>query len=269
MAGKVRLVAGADVPSAGAYATDYADGSNVGGGTWREQSGNWLPRIDSPNSPHQVERENERARSRDLISKDAIAAGAIHVNDDHVIGTGLSMRSKLDHIALGLTKAQARKWQNDVNRRFEMWASSPNADVAGRLDFYDQQKLALRSMLASGDVLALLTDVDVPGWPYRFAVQLIEADRVCNPKRKQDAPGSLVSGIEMDSRGRPVAAHIAKYHPGLTAMWREQDWQRIPFVGARSQRRNLLHIFESSRPDQVRGTCYLAPVIGKLKVLGR
>ena len=245
------------------------NGDATSGMTWREQAGNWRPRITGPNSAHAIERDNERARSRNLVETDPISAGAIHVNVAHVVGTGLSMRANINHRALKVTKAYAKKWQDDVNERFEMWASSPNADVGGKLDFYDQQSVSLRSSLVSSDIGVLLTDVKVPGWPYTFATQLIESDRICNPGHKQDEPGRLIAGIEMNDLGRPIAAHIAKHHPGHPGAFRGQSWRRVEFVGARSGRRNLLHIFESTRPDQVRGRCYLSPVIGKLKDLSR
>lgn len=236
-----------------------------GGGNWGGQLANWRVRISGPNATTAMERESARARSRELIRSDPIAAGAILTNLSHVVGTGLSMRPAIDHEALAMTEEAARKWQRDVARRFQMWSSSPNADAGGRLDFFGLQLLALRTTLSSGDAFAMLPAVSVPGWPARFAVQLVEADRVSNPDRRQDEPGRLVAGIELGATGRAVAYHVSDQHPGVTSTL---AWTRIVATG-RSGRRNMLHLYEMDRPDQVRGVPYLSGVIGKLKDLSR
>lgn len=229
---------------------------------------NWRPRAAGPNDTRQYEHEDARARSRELIRSDPIAAGAISTNVAHAVGTGLTMKPAINAKALGMTANAARAWQDATALRFEMWASSKFADAGVRLDFYDMQALALRSTLASGDVFALMTDVDERDWPFRLAVQLIESDRVCNPNREQDRPGGLVSGIQLDPRGRAIACHVCNRHPS-GGYGDDLTWRRIPMVGARTGRVNLLHLYDVMRPDQVRGTPYLNGVIGKLKDLSR
>ncbi len=234
-------------------------------GAWSGQLLRWRPRADGPNVATAMEREDARARSRELIRTDPIAGGAISTNVSHVVGTGLSMRPAIKAKALKLTDEQASEWEDDVAERWEMWSSSPNASANGRLDFYSLQDIALRSMLSSGDVFAFLPEVDVPGWPYRLTVQMIEADRVSNPDRKQDIPGELVAGVVLDSLSRPIGYHVSDQHPGSVV---QLKWSRQDAVGA-SGRRRMLHLFETTRPDQVRGVPYLTPVIGKLKDLSR
>jgi lambda family phage portal protein len=168
---------------------------------------------------------------------------------------------------VGLNPEQAKAWQDDVSQRFLMWATSTNADASGRLDFYDLQYLAFTSVLASGDTFALLPAVQIPGWPYQFAVQLIEADRVCNRDRVQDAP-NLVQGVVMDASGRPVGYDVLVQHPASAILGSEEEWRRIPAAG-QSGRRSMIHLYEQKRPDQVRGVPYLSVVVEKLKDLSR
>ena len=253
MAGKPALIAGTDV---------RAD-SGIGG--WREQLAYWRPRIDGPNSTLQVERDDMRARSRELIRTDPIAAGAIHTNVSHVVGTGLSMQSTIEPEHVGMTLEAAAKWKREVDARFLMWASNVNADAAGRLDFFDQQSLVLRSTLSSGDCFTVLPKINVRGWPQRFGVQLLESDRVSNPDRMQDKPGELVGGLRLDRMGRIDGFHVSDHHPGTAV---QLKWQFIRAIGD-SGRRNMLYHIEIDRPDQVRGRSYLAPVVGKLKDLSR
>ena len=239
--------------------------------TWRREIGSYYrSRLTGPNVEREYERRSSRAESRDLIATDAIANGAISVNTAHVIGTGLSMRTKIDHKALGrgMTKRQATAWSEDKDRRFEMWASSPFSDAGRRLDFYATQQLALPSMLASGDVFVHLPLMPArPDWPFRIATQLIEADLVSNPEDANDIPGRLHDGIVLDQFGAPEAAWVANRHPGTNGPF-PRKWTRIPFYSPNG-RRNLLHLYEHKRPGQVRGTPYLMPVICKLRELSR
>lgn len=228
----------------------------------------WRPRVTSPNDQLPIEAEDERARSRELIDTDPIAGGAIHANVGHVVGTGLSMRPTLNARRLGLSDAQAKALENEITERWEMWASSPHCDVGDRLDFYEQQALAFRSTYASGDVFAVLASTSAPNWPYRLAVQLIEGDRISNPGNGHDKPGELIAGIELDRSGRAVRYHICDRHPGDRRAG-TASWTTVDARGARTGRRNILHLYEMRRPEEVRGRPHLSPVIGVLKQLTR
>lgn len=241
--------------------TRQSDGSD-----WRGVVGGWRPRASGPNDLRQVEIEGARGRARDLIANDPLAGGAIHVNVSSVVGTGLTMKPALDAVALGIDQEQARAWSDDTARRFAMWASSTYADARGRLDFYGLQSLAFRSVLASGDVGVLLPAVDVPGWPYTLAVQLIESDRICNPNRKGNDL-NLVDGVVLDAAGRAVGYQVCDRHPGALSGG-PALWRREAATGSTGRRRMLL-LYEMLRPDQVRGTPYLAPVMAPLKQLSR
>lgn len=208
-----------------------------------------------------------RARSRDLARNAMLGAGAIKSVVSHAVGTGLSYQSRIDADLLGLDDAQASAWQDDTERRWRLFCESPNCDVTRTQNFYGLQATVLNSVLESGDLLALIVAVSRPGWPFALGVQLVEADRVCNPDFKQDSD-TLIEGVQFDASGAPVGYHIAKYHPG-GASRAKQAWQRVEAFGRNSGRRNALHIFNRTRPGQVRGVPYLAPVIEALKQLSR
>jgi lambda family phage portal protein len=105
--------------------------------------------------------------------------------------------------------------------------------------------------------------------PYSLRVQVVEADRVESPTGLKEIGGNkVISGVEKDANGAPVAYHILRNHPGSTeGMKREFD--RVPAFGEKTGRRRVLHIFERTRPGQTRGVPYLAPVIEPLKQLDK
>lgn len=208
-----------------------------------------------------------RARSRDLLRNSPIAAGAIHTTVANVVGTGLSLQSRIDGRALGLSDAAASAWQETTEREWRLWAESTGADLGRRQNIYGLQDLALRSMLESGDVIAVLTRAERPDSPYQLAVQLIEADRLSNSNHASDTP-QLTAGVEMDRHGAPLAYHISRTHPGALGVTVRQ-WDRILAYGDHTGRRNVLHLYRITRPGQVRGVPMLAPVIEHIKQLAR
>ena len=209
-----------------------------------------------------------RARSRDLNRNSLLGHGAIASVLDHAVGTGLSFQSRVDAGLLGLDEDGAAAWQDGVERRFGHWARSHNCDVTRQQDFYKLQRTVLGSVLESGDILALMVGVERPNWPYRLAVQMVEADRVCNPDYKQDTD-TRIDGVDLDAGGAAVRYHVARHHPGKLGARAKQAWASVPAFGERTGRRNALLIFDRTRPGQVRGVPFLAPVIEALKQISR
>jgi len=238
------------------------------GAGYRENLAHWTPGVGDADTDSIRDLRELRARSRDLVRNSAIAGGAIETQVTHVVGTGLSLQPRINAEVLGLSEEQASQWQASTERLFNMWAESEYADAMSQLNFYEQQDLAFRSRLESGDAFVLLANVRRDNWPFALALQVIEADRVSNPKYGPDNE-KLVAGIEKDEQGAPVAAHICDRHPGRYLSGKEAAWTRVTFRGARSGRRNLIHLMRKLRPGQTRGIPELAPIVEQLKQLTR
>lgn len=208
-----------------------------------------------------------RSRSRDLTRNTPIAGGSINTMVTYVVGTGLTMRAAIDGGKLGLSSEEADAWQEDVNTRFEAWASSPDSDAERSVNFYGNQALAFRSMLESGDIGVLLTQAERAGRLHPV-VQLIEADRISNPDNGRDTD-KRIAGVDLDSMGAPVAYHVCNQHPTQWKTSVKRQWTRVEAFGSETGRRNMILLFEKRRPGQVRGIPILAPVIEPLKQLSR
>lgn len=249
-------------------------GQWAGGALNRNQTLNWAPFGGSPDADAQVDRRFLRNRSRDMQRNNPLARGAINTNVTSAVGTGLQLRVRIDADELGMEKGAARDWQRKTEQEFCLWADNARmCDAESTLNFAGLQSLAFRSALESGDVFAPLPMVPRAGLPYDLKVQLVEADRVVN---KDFVPDSitLYGGIERDKYGSPVRYHIMRQHPGGSfGPFRTPDnadqytWDVVPAFGTRTQRRNVLHMFDKLRPGQGRGLPYLAPVIETLKQL--
>lgn len=246
------------------------DAALTGGGygTGQGQTEGWAPGLGDADADQLRDLPNLRAYSRDLVRTSPIACGAVETQLAHIVGTGLTLQSRIDYEALGMDEDAAAEWQRTTERLFRLWAGSTFADAMGQLDFYELQNLAERSKVESGDSFVVLAGIERPGWPFRLALQVIEADRASNPNNAQDTD-RLTQGIERDENMAPVAVHFADRHPGRgLARSAPTKWQRVPFRSPTGRRLVLQHM-RRLRPGQTRGMPELAPIIEPLKQMTR
>jgi lambda family phage portal protein len=201
-----------------------------------------------------------------------VGGGAINTSVTQVVGTGLSLQSRIDAGVLGMNPEEAEAWQARTEAEFRLWAESTDCDVTRHQNLYGLQALAFRSMLESGDTLVMLAKpAPQASAPIRLALQIIEADRISNPSLAPDRDG-LVAGVEADASGAPEAYHVASGNPHRrtgAAATKPLSWSKVPAFAGRLNRRVALHLFERRRPGQTRGVPYLASVIEPLKQLER
>jgi lambda family phage portal protein len=232
------------------------------------QLSRWMPTAGSANTDTIRDLPMLRARSRDQMRNAPIALGALNTTVGHVVGTGLTYTPAIDAGFLGLEDEAAEEWQNDTKRRFKTWAESPDCDIARQLDFYGLQELAFRSYLESGDAFVLTPVIARAGKQPKLALQLIEADRICNPHRAADSQ-TVIDGVEINPpTGEVLAYHVARLHPGGHTQ-PGNVWDRVPARGNSTGRRNVLALFKPLRPGQVRGVPWISPILEPLKQIGR
>lgn len=235
-------------------------GGYRGGRRDRRPLRNWRPKGGDANADTLLDLPDLRARSRDLERTAPIATGAIATTTTNVIGDGLALQASIDGQALGLTPEQADQYEREHEREWALFCK--RADLTGVQCFEEMQELAFRSAKQSGDALLVRRYKKRPGDVYGTKVQLIEADRLCNPNYAADSD-TIVGGVEVDADGQHVAYHVAKKHPGSLRL-AGNEWTRLP--ARDDQGRTLaIHLFDRTRPELTRGVPYLAPVVEHLK----
>ena len=209
-----------------------------------------------------------RQRSRDLYMGIPIANGAVKTMRTNVVGRGLHLKPAIDREIIGMTAAQAQKLEKQIEREWKLWAESQDCDIERIDNFFELQQLAFLNWLMSGDCLAVLPVKPRINQPYDLRVQLVEADRLSSPDYCDSWDNKIVGGVEVDKDGEVIAYHISDQHP-LSGEVTDYKWHRVEAYGAKTGRRNVLHIMCRERIGQRRGVPFLAPVIESLKQLGR
>lgn len=222
-------------------------------GTGRRMA-SWNPPHSGPNTAIQGV-EKIRSRSRDAHRNDWSAVSATQKWVTNLIGMGIVPR-------FSRFSAKARK-----QAVRDLWSDFVKAaDADGVLDFYGMQTLAVRSWLESGEVFARRRfRSDGAPLPVPVQVQLLEADFV--PMLDADTwPGlpdgnKIRSGIELNRFGRRVAYWVYKAHPG------DKDGTPSADQLVRVLASEMIHVFEPTRPGQLRGVSMLAPTLARLRLI--
>lgn len=245
----------------------------------RQEFANFRSRSYSPNRDITDHTETLRSRSRSLYMQAPLATAACRTMRTAIVGQGLHLHVMPDFDALGLTREEGAAWGAEVEREFSLWAESKNADILGLQDFYELQQLIVLSWKMSGDVIVLprhdgRTSI---ANPYPLRLQIVEADRVSTPtglrvtgfgRDGETTSGNPVfDGIELNKNtGEVVAYHIANGYASDKALI---EWTRIEAYGKKTGLKNVLHILDAERPEQVRGVPYLAHVLSPFTQLKR
>ena len=257
--------------------------SDAGASTVRRALKGFKAVSSSPNEDINWNNYTMRQRARMLVMSSPIAASAIKTNRTKVVGTGLTLKSSIEHTVLGMTPDAAAEWQKNTEREFALWAGKrENCDAIGMNNFAGMQQLCVQSWLTNGDVFALFRWYkETPSNPYQLRVHLIEADRVSTPTSFAKPTGGRVTdgvntangnkiydGVEVNKTGMVVAYHVCNSYPNQV-LRDKMEWQRVVAHGKRTGLPIMLHIMDAERPDQYRGVTYLAPVIESLLNISR
>ena len=193
-----------------------------------------------------------RAKSRDLVRRNAWANAALESYVANAIGTGIKPQSMLTDSTQ--REAVQSLWRN--------W--TVEADAAGLTDFYGLQAMACRAMLEGGEVLLRLRyrrpeDALSVG----LQLQVLEPEHLPVQMNTTLDNGNLIrAGIEFDRLGKRVAYHLYRSHP--------EDGSLAPMSGngdtstVRVDAREIIHMYRPLRPGQIRGEPWLARALMKL-----
>lgn len=197
-----------------------------------------------------------REHARDLVRNNAWATNGLRKATGNIVGTGILAKPKWPG------KEPGKREKERFRDAWTAWADTTNCDFDGISDFYGLQKLAVRTMLESGEVLIRrYYDNSAGGIPIRL--QVLEPDHLDSEKTVSGSNGhQIIQGIEIDGKGNRVAYWLFEEHPG--ALLTSPSKSRI---SSRIDAAQIAHVFQKNRPGQMRGVSAFAPCLVRLKDL--
>jgi lambda family phage portal protein len=241
-----RLAARMSLQNLKGLARDY-DGASRGRG-----AANWRAANNSANAEIETALPLLRARMRDLVRNNPIAANAVQVLVSNLVGTGIRPRAATNDATLNATIDA-------------LWSEfSAQCDFFGHTDFHGLTALVAREMIEGGDVLALQRiGPRRAGSRVPLKIEVKEADHLDDSKIESTAVNGrrISQGIEYDREGRRAAYWLYPDHPGdiLRNIRNVTKSERVPAD-------RVCHVFERQR-TQDRGVPWGAPVMRALRDL--
>lgn len=196
-----------------------------------------MPSMPSPVSSSHVSRYTLAARARYLVSNNPLAAAAVQAWCAQAVGAGIKPVSTHADPAIRET----------LTARFAAWTDVAAAD--GRTDWYGIQNELFRSMVITGEGLAILINSD-----RGLRIRVLDPEQLdASHAANLTGGGYIIQGVEFNAQGERVAYHILSQPPGLELGIQRRS-ERIPAD-------DVIHLYRQDWPSAVRGISFFSPAL--------
>jgi capsid protein len=115
------------------------------------------PYVGNPGAEISRERSLAAAVTTDLLTSNSVVATLVENLATYAVGNGLTLSSRPDHVALGISPEAARDLSNRIERAWLAWASNPvECDSSGRHDVHQLANATYKSWIVTGEAVVLL-----------------------------------------------------------------------------------------------------------------
>lgn len=193
-----------------------------------------------------------RAQARDLVRNNPWARKGIRRIVNNTVGWGIRPKA---------TGGGAER----ISEVWKLWAETTQCDAAGRLNLYGLQRLAMRCIVESGEVIIRRRwRRPSDGLAVPMQLQILEPDFLDTLKdgMQGEEGGPIIQGVEFDALGNRVAYWLFDRHPGSAgiAVMSGSGGGRFNLLSRRIPAEGIVHVFDMERAGQVRGASWFASV---------
>lgn len=206
-----------------------------------------------------------RNRSRQLCRDNDYARGAVRTIVTNVVGRGVRMQSQ---VRMRRGGGRLDETVNDaIESLWAEWGCRRYCHTAGKLSFSDIERLIMRSVVESGEIIIRLVSRSFDGSPVPLSLEVIEADQLVDDWAAPSSPvtgNQIRMGVEVDEWQRPVAYWLYPHHPGDYQFPVSSKTSRLLRVPANE----IIHLYVCERPGQTRGVPWFYSTLTRLRNMG-
>ena len=206
-------------------------------------------------------------RAQDLLRNNGPTVGALNTQKDSIVGAQYRLNANPAYRYLGMDEKWAEEMQQEVEETFTLYAESDEkwVDVERKNTLTGLVRLSIGCFFAGGDSVATMNWMTARGRPYHTAMQMVDANRVCNPNDVQDTK-NLRRGLVLDNDGALTGVWFRRALANDNSRLEESyKWDYWP-IRKRWGRLNVLYIMDAIRAEQSRGVAELAAALKETRM---
>ncbi len=224
----------------------------------------WMPPAESVDAALLPSLRLGNARADDLVRNNGIAANAVALHKDHIVGHLFLISYRPNWRYLGMRESAAKSFVDEVEAAWTEYCDGifGEMDAEGKRTFTEFIREGVGVHAFNGEIFLQ------PVWDAETTQVFRTRFKAVSPKRV-DTPGyargnrQLRAGVETDRNGKALAYHVCDDDWPVAG---GERWTRIPrFLP--SGRPAMLHIFEPVEDGQTRGANQFYSVMERLKML--
>lgn len=223
----------------------------------------WVSLSTSADSELYTSLRTLRNRSRQLVRDNEYAGNAIdRIIPNNVVGQGIRFQAQ---VMMRRGNKLDEKINTAIEQAWTRWTRAEYCHTAGRLSFQDIERMIMRSVPESGEILVRMIKRSFGGSAVPFSLEIIESDQLVDNWSGRTQDGREIRlGVEVDEWQRPVAYWLYPRHPGdfaIASTAPSNTWQRVPAE-------EVIHIGLFDRPMQTRCVPWMHSGMVKLRHMG-
>ncbi|MGY3514170.1 phage portal protein [Bradyrhizobium lupini] len=224
--------------------------------------GGWQPYWGTPGNEISRERSLVSSITLDLLMSNPVIAALVEGFATYAVGNGLTLSSRPNYDALGISKDAARELSHQIETAWQMWASTPaECDASGRFSMHQMATAAFKSFLLTGETVFLLDWKRAAGAATRTKVNMLDVrqlDQSITRVADGNGGGSIMQGVQFSKVGSVEGYWI---RPFVLGNFSSAPQARFVPVRTSWGRTRVGHLFDLIVPGQIRGISPLAAAL--------
>lgn len=218
--------------------------SNYDAGSHARLNANWRATNQSAELTDRYDRDNVRARARDLERNSDMMNSVVGAFKRNVVGGGYNLQVMTGNKTI----------DKQLQEAWKKWCKKRNCDVTGTQSFMQIMRMAVERKKVDGGLLLVKRYTNFGFLP--FQIQAVEVDELdASQLTPRNTGNKVIGGIEYNSFNRPMGYWIRQYSLDGFSM------EKPVYLEAK----DVIFYFTKKRPSQVREISDMSPTITRIR----